>query len=327
MKKSVIILLVAGLASGCQKQDLSNKPLDLQTFEPFKGQSVFYQKIPANAEVDPNSDVMVQSLIDQANQAFVVAVKEWTVAVYFADESTPRHDVKMTASWAPKKTLANVPVPDFAEPDPEDDGSMVIVDETGGCVYDFWQMRFRNGKWKASWGNALPLNSDGIFPKGFSARGSGFELLQGVIWPQELIDQSINHALIFSYDHTKAGGPVAPATESDGTSTEAWAIPEGGLVQLDPALDLSTLGLNSYEMTIARALQEYGMYCADDGGGIQLYAINPISVKNNPYQDIWGDQTYIYLDKIPVNRLRVLKLGPQNNSEPQLVANACAEFR
>ncbi|MEX0982018.1 MAG: hypothetical protein WD577_06010 [Bacteroidales bacterium] len=203
---------------------------------------------------------------------------------------------------------------------------MVVIDEEGGCIYDFWKMRYGNGRWKAGWGNALPLNSNGIFPKGLSARGSGFELLQGVIWPQELETGVINHALIFSYDHTKAGGPVSPATESDGTSNEAWAIPEGALVQLDPSLDLSILGLNEYEMIIAKALQEYGMYCADDGGGISLYAINPICVENNPYQNIWGDQTYIYLNKIPVDKFRVLKLPEQTNSEAELVANSCAEF-
>ncbi len=328
MKKALIsIFFISLVFGGCEKQDLSNKPETLRYYQPFKGNSVFYEQIPANAMVDPNSPTMVGSLVDQANQAFVIAVKEWTVPVYYADENTSRQEVKLTAGWAPKGQLNNVPVPDFAEPDPEADGSMVIIDETTGCVYDFWEMRYRNGKWKASWGNALPLASEGIFPKGFSARGSGFELLQGVIWPQELEAGEINHALIFSYDHTKAGGPVAPATESDGTSTEAWAIPEGALVQLDPALDLTTLGLNEYEMTIARALQQYGMYCADDGGGLQLYAINPVSCRTNPYENIWGDQTYIYLDKIPADRFRVLKLGPQNDTEPQLVENFCAEFQ
>ena len=165
-----------------------------------------------------------------------------------------------------------------------------------------------------------------VFEKGLSARGSGFELLQGVIWPQELEKGAIQHALIFSYNHTKAGGPVAPATESDGTSNDDWAIPEGALVQLDPDLDLATLDLNTYELVVATALQEYGMYCADDGGGISLYAINPISCKNNPYADIWGDESYIMLDKIPVDQFRVLKLGPQNDTEAVLVDNSCAVF-
>lgn len=322
-----ILLLLLFILVSCKKQDTSNKVDSLKYFEPFKQSSVFYQKIPAGVSIDPNSSIMVGSLVDEADKAFQVVVKEWSVPVYFADASTEKQDVKMTRSWAPKKKLINVPIPSFAEPDPESDGHMVIIDEDNGCAYDFWEMRYSSGKWKAGWGNAIPLSSDGVFEKGLSARGSGFELLQGLIWPQELESGQINHALIFSYDHTKAGGPVSPATESDGTSNDAWAIPEGALEQLNPNLDLSTLNLNSYEMTIATALQEYGMYCADDGGGLSLYAINPISCKINPYENIWGDQTYVSMSKIPATQFRVITLPTQNNAEAELVNNSCAEFK
>lgn len=326
MKKVIFILPLAYMLTACSKQDISNKPDTLKYMEVFKSESPFYDSIPANAEIDPNSDAMVQSLLEQLDQAFQVVVKEWSVPVYFADQNTPLSDVKMTASWAPQKSLTNVPIPDYAEPDPESDGHLVVIDEDGGCVYDFWEMRYSLGKWKAGWGNAIPLESDGIFPKGLSARGSGFELLQGLIWPQELESGEINHALIFSFDNTRSGGFVSPATESDGTSDGVENIPEGALVQLNPDLNLNSLGLNNYEYTIALALQKYGMYCADDGGGISLYAINPICVSINPYKDIWGDKTYVDMSKIPVNEFRVLKLPAQNNSEAELVANSCAEF-
>ena len=321
-----LLCLILVFTSSCNKRDLNNKPESLQYLKLFDGHSPFYNKIPPHAEVDPRSGIMVESLVDQANEAFVIAVKEWTVPVYYADASTPLQEVKLTASWAPKKALLNVPIPEFTEADPSNDGSMAIVDLNNACVYDFWRMRYRNGRWKAAWGNALPIESDGIFPRGLSARGSGFELLQGLIWPQELHLGHIDHALIFSYNHTRSGGPVPPATESDGTSSEDWAIPEGALVQLNPRLNLDSLGLKDYERIIAKALQEYGMYCADDGGGLQLYAINPICVKNNPYEDIWGNQTYVFLDKIPANQFRVLKLPPQSNTEPEIVLNGCNEF-
>ncbi len=326
--KYLIAFTLLALLWKCDKESdpTPNKPETLEYFQAFREQSPFWEKIPDTAAIDPNSSTMVQSLIEQAQQSFLIAVKKWTVPVYYASSQTPRYDVKLTASWAPKRYLKNVPIPEFAEPDPEDDGHMVIISREDGCIYDFWQAKYRNGEWKASWGNAIPIQSNGIFPGGFSARGSGFELLQGVIWPQELANGYIPHALIFSYDHTKAGGPVPPATESDGTSNDPWAIPEGARIQLDPTLNLDSLGLSEYEKIIARALQEYGMYCADDGGGIQLYAINPISVNKNPYQNIWGDQTYVFLTGIPADRFRVLKLPPQVAQPPSLVTNACAQF-
>lgn len=323
--KTLLLLSIPFIIMSCKKQDLSNKPESLSYYEAFKTTSPFYDSIPPDTNLDPNSSTMISSLEDQANQGFLIAVKEWTTTVFYADENTPTHDVKLTAGWAPHKKLKNVPIPDFAEPDPSGDGHMVIIDEANNCAYDFWQAKYSNG-WKASWGNAIPLDSDGIFSQGMSARGSGFELLQGMIWPQELEAGEINHALIFSYDHTAAGGPVAPATESDGTTSDAWAIPEGALVRLDPNLDLNTLNLNSYEMTIAKCLQKYGMYCADDGGGISLYAINPLSCKSNPYENFWGDQTYVDFSKIPVSSFQVMEMGPQAETEAVVVGNSCAEF-
>ena len=315
--------------TGCKKEpNTENKPDNLPAFVPFAGQSIFYNPIDSAATVDPNSSVMVGSLVDQANKGFVIAHQEWTVPVYFADASTPRYDVTMTANWAPDKKLTEVPIPDWAEADPETDGHLVIVDTDGGCVYDFWEFRYSTGKFRAGWGNAMPLTSDGIFPNGFSARGSGFELLQGLIWPDELAAGQINHALIFSYDHTKAGGPVAPATESDGTSNNGWAIPEGALVQLNPALDLDALGLTGYTKTIAKCLQEYGMYCADDGGGLSLYSINPICVKNNPFAGVLPDVPLVTLDGIPADQFRVLTLPAQNgNPTIQVVSNGCNNFQ
>ena len=331
MKLKILIyfILIFSLLYSCSKHDtdVTTKPGTLDYMELFKSQSPFYNSIPSNAQTDPNSEIMIQGFVEQSKQGFVIAVKKWTVAVYNADANTPLHEVKLTAYWAPENKLVNVPIPDYAEPDPSDDGSMVIIDQNNGCIYDFWKMRNTMGKWKAGWGNALPLESNGIFPKGFSARGSGFELLQGVIWPQELEKGEINHALIFSYDYTRSGGFVSPATESDGTSDGIENIPEGALLQLNPDLDLSLLNLNDYELTVAKAMQKYGMYCADDGGGVQLYAINPVSFSKNPYENIWGDKTYVDLSKIPAGQFRVLKLPPQQNGEPELVSNSCAEFR
>jgi hypothetical protein len=43
-----------------------------------------------------------------------------------------------------------------------------------------------------------------------------------------------NHALTFSFDSTKSGGPVWPATESDGRTSTAGAMPEGARLQPAP---------------------------------------------------------------------------------------------
>ncbi len=326
--KKIFLLIALFLFVKC-----STKQADINIKAPasvklFADNSPFNTPIPDNPEIDVNSDKMVESLVEDFEaQGFFIALKSFTETVYFVGPETPLHDVVLTASWAPKRKLLNVPIPDYAVADPSVDGSMVIIDTLNGCEYDFWQIRKIYGRWYASWGNALPLNGTGVFEKGYSARGSGFALSAGIMWPHEFKNKEINHALVFTYNFTKIGGPVAPATESDGDTYSESAIPEGALIQLNPDLDLSTLGLTDYEYTIAVALQKYGMYLGDDGGGIEIEAVNPLSFSGNPYEGLLPDVEWVPLTNIPVSEFRVLKLPEQYETEPEIVTNSCADFK
>ena len=330
----------------------SGKPEDLVHIPLYSSANPFAKKIGSNPEIDPNSYAMVEGIVSQAAIGFVITQKQWTVPVFYADESTPRYDVtlKCGKEWELGVTkLKNVPIPDWAEPSDDDhegginpdgcggsdnghdegDFAMAVIDTSTRCEYDFWQAKKTKGKWAASWANSIGIDSDGVFEKGISCRGSGFALLNGVIWPDELKVGRIDHALAFAYDLTRAGGPVSPATDSDGTSRGSDTMPEGARVQLDPTLDLDSLGLTDYEKTIAKALQEYGMILVDDGGGMSFYVVHPISAKNNPYEGILPDKDYVSLENIPADKFRVLKL-PEQDADWQdnlgVVENACADF-
>ena len=97
--------------------------------------------------------------------------------------------------------------------------------------------------------------------------------------------------------------------------------------ELDPTLNLNTLGLTGYEKTVARALQEYGMILGDTGGALSLFAINSQSYASDPYAGVLPAADYAYLSKIPVNRFRVLNTGPQSNIAPPMAAPTCGAFR
>ena len=181
--------------------------------------------------------------------------------------------------------------------------------------------------WSASWGNTIRMDGDGVYGDGTSTRASGFGLA-GMIWPEELRAGSIDHALVFAYPYTKAGGPVAPATAADGLSTRLDAIPFGARVQLDPSLNLDALGLTAYEKTVAKALQRYGMILGDSGGALSLYAINAKSYAVDPYAGVLPADDYAYLSKLPVDRFRVLATGAQNTrTAPPMDAPRCGLFR
>jgi hypothetical protein len=292
--------------------------------------SSFNTPIPTDAKVDANSAAYVAALKEaDATNPFVVALRAWTVPVYEAGAATPRVDVRLTAGWRAADWLRNVPIPMAAAPDPEKDGHMTVLDRITGCEYDFYQAGKVNGAWKAGWANTTPTSGSGVYSNAFSARGSGFSNLAGLIWPEELEEGEIRHALMFSYPFTSALGAVAPATETDGQSVRADALPEGARVQLDPALNLDSLPLRPYERTIARALRRYGMYLGDTGGALTVYAVHPQSFLGDRYAGLLPSVTYPDLRNIPVNRFRVLELDPITppailRARAKLVSTGCA---
>jgi hypothetical protein len=238
----------------------------------------FAQPIPENVMLADDGSGPMVALLQRTVQekGWWIGYKEWTIPVYLADASMPRYDVMLLAPWAGYDKLLGVPLPPAAAPDPMTDGHIAIIDIERGLEFDFWQFcaGLDHQRPSASWGNVLPLSASGIFPGGCSARASGFALGNGLVWPHEIEQGEIPHALVFAYPYTRAGGPVRPATASDGSSVELGALPEGAQVRLDPNLDLESLTLEPWQKVIARALQRYGMFLGDTGGTLGLSAVN-----------------------------------------------------
>jgi hypothetical protein len=299
----------------------------------YSSSSPFNKPIPPNANVDPNSDLYISSLVDAVNnRRFTISLKAWTVPVFYANAYTRRYNVRLTESWRAADYMLNAPIPKRASPDPAGDRHMTVLDRTTGCEFDFYRARKVNGRWSAGWANSIQTMSRGIYPHAYSTRGSGFSNLAGVMFPRELRRGAIKHALMFSYPYTSARGAVSPATETDGQSTRPDAIPTGARLQLDPSLNLDSLNLRPYERTIARALKKYGMYLGDTGGGVNLYAVHPKSYRVGAYKGVLPAETYPDLSRIPANRFRVVALGPirtraQLNAQARLVSSGCGAMR
>lgn len=269
-------------------------------------------------------DLLTTAALDSG---FRVSLRQWSVPVYSANRRTPRVNVRLTAGWAPRRVMLRVPIPRRAAPDPEGDGHLAIYNPFTGCEYDFWQAQKGPNGWSASWGNRIRNSSSGIFRYGLSARASGFALRAGVIFPGEIARRRINHALVFAYPYTKAGGPVRPATQSDGDESIAGALPEGARLQLRPGLDLRALRLAPWQLTIARALKRYGMFLGDTGGTVALRAVSPQSYLRNPYTGTFRSADTVQLPLALIRNMRVLRFGPQYHVRSRLLRNSCAVMR
>lgn len=322
-------------------------PLGNRLYSPS---SPFNEPIPAGAALAPESDAMVRSLeAGAALKGFVLTVGEWTVPTYVSGPTTPRQTVTLRKAppdwnespdyqgfppgWSASLStplpgqLRGVPIPSGANPDPSLDAHMTVLDPASGCEFDLYGAHRTADGWQAVWGNSTRIGGSGIYPAGMGPTAAGFAGNAGLVWPRELAAGRIEHALLFAYPFTKAGGPVWPATSSDGRSTDVGAIPEGTRVRLDPRLNLDSLGLAPYQRTIARALQRYGMILGDTGGAMGLFAVGDQSFSNREAYPMLPRGSFPDLSAIPVDRFQVMASSPQTpKPDLRLQETGCGSF-
>ncbi|MBI4977469.1 MAG: hypothetical protein HZC28_08310 [Spirochaetes bacterium] len=315
MKQRIVLAaaFIAALGISCNVFQPPIAPYTYTGMPPFhfNATNFWYQKIATNAAIDTNSPAMVSNIVQNRP-----AYSPWGVphtAICYADANTRRYNVPVNAVYPPHTGIRSVPIPEHMLPEKISDSHVAIVDTNGGFSYEFWNMRVLNGRWVSGNAAIFSLAGNGV-NQFISARASGFSLLAGLIWPQEILSTNIQHALVISWQNTRKGGAVAPATYSDGWRDEPGAIPMGALIQLDPAFDITTISnADKYQLAIFRALQEYGGYICDTGG-FSFYLVSLQSYAENPYSVIPSyslENNSIDLSILPLERLRVIQMGPE----------------
>jgi hypothetical protein len=244
-----------------------------------------------DAAVHPASAAYISAIADNG-QPLTSDVDQFAIPVYKFDASTPRRTVKVSGHYSTydagdnsrrgygsAPTITGVPIPDNARPSAGSDGQIVIWDPVSGTEYAFWRFaRDAQGSYTATNGYRYHTTSGyfGRFADGLAGRGAGLPYLGGLVRKWEIDRGRIAHALAFAYD-TPSSAFVFPASKSDGGARDGSGgteLPEGTRLQLDPALtdaDFTAWGLSPAAKTIARALQEYGMYVVDVSGSPKIF--------------------------------------------------------
>ncbi len=174
-------------------------------------------------------------------------------------------------------TAVGVPVTSNVQAD-DCDGQTVFWNPITGDEWGFW---FFDPASKSGSNPTTFVSANGHKTKtsaGFmgrfgdgGGRGAGTTYFSGLVRKWEIKQQKIEHALSFAFD-SPAPSFVYPAGKSDGDG--GTTIPEGTRFQLDPTLtdsDLAGLGCTKACLTIAHALQQYGMYAIDNSGSSKIY--------------------------------------------------------
>jgi hypothetical protein len=340
----------AAAPSAGQVATLLERPL-------YSAKSPWNTPVPTGAAVDPGSAQMIAGIQNAVKaRGLTITRRHWTVPVAFADATTPRVTVELRkappswtdlwgtpadfiagppglgtdSSWRyePITRAVGFPIPKDAPIDPQEDAHLTVLDLAAGCEYDLYGVSRKGTGWQAVWANSTRTTGTGIYPHGLSSKASGFAGMAGMVWPHELKRGRIDHALFLALPNTRSGGPVAPATATDGKTAGPTAVPMGARLRLDPTLDLDRLRLTPHERTLARALQTYGAFVGDSSGAASFYAVGEQSFAPGAYDGLLPSEDFPLLERLPVGSLQVLAMSAQEPNRPlSLVRSGCGRLR
>ena len=213
--------------------------------------------------------------------------------VYLVSKDTPTYDVECVKypcgiqgeTGEATRALFDVPIPRGARPDNSRDAHLVLYDPVRRLAWDLYAATYDPAadRWEARGGIRWDLSGPGTDlrtePGGATAAGS--PLMGTVVRPEEirraLEDGTgvIPHVLSGGYSEARRDCWIEPfAKRTDGESERRWAIPEGAVLQLDPSIDVTKLGLSKAAEVIARTLQRYGMVIRDHSGAFSIEVEN-----------------------------------------------------
>lgn len=290
----------------------------------FNDSSPWNTMVPADPAIDPESAELIADFAASSQWPFLsINIASFGIPVYWADGGTPMANVNVTGLGGEGFHDSNpvaVPIPAGAQPDPDSDGHMCIIDRALGTEWGFWQASHVGGSdWNCSVCATADLDGTGVRPPkdgnqdwwiSHGSRACGFPLIAGLITVEEMQAGRIEHALVIAYPHIRSRYYTQPASTAQGTTGEALpdrGVPCGGRIQLDPTLDLDGMGLSASGRIIARALQEYGAFVGDYSGAMSLYADGSTDA-----QAVWNAgllETYEVRDEIDLDDFRVLQIG------------------
>jgi hypothetical protein len=246
---------------------------------PYSRDSPWNTPIGRRPDYHPRSDFHIAALEGELTSD----PTQYTYPVYWVTPQTPRQPVRFSGVFSDvsgDRTLrildeptVRIPIPPGAEPAEGSDAQIVVVNRKTGDEWGIWRWQREGDAWAATNGYRYNIRWDGVPPRSssgnsFTSRGAGVPYLAGLVRPCEIRRGKIRHALAFAYDYPRPDH-VFPAGKSDGGSNDPRDLPEGARLQLDPALTrarLRALGCRGACLTIARALQRYGMYVIDQSG-------------------------------------------------------------
>jgi Concanavalin A-like lectin/glucanases superfamily len=154
------------------------------------------------------------------------------------------------------------------------DHHMVLLDTANCGLYEMTNVASPNPPWSVDGSAVYNLNSDALRPEGWgTVEAAGMPIMPLLVKSAELKAGVINHALRFHVDYS-TNGYIHPAIHAAPSPTSGTIPrcrpPMGARIRLKASFNYSRLSGYPEMITIAHAMQKYGMFVADNGanGGV-----------------------------------------------------------
>jgi hypothetical protein len=295
----------------------------------FSATSVWNRPLADDEALDPAGASVTKTFRDIVAANLKARTGPWiqttdsSTPLYVVPADQPTTRVKLDAgAWATtlQAALEEVPIPPTARPAAGPDAHMTIWQPSSDRLWELFQARHETDGWHADFGGAMMnvSESPGYYThrswpgalRQWGASATSLPVIAGTMLVSELQAGTIPHALAIAVPFARADVYSWPAQRTDGTDTDATAIPEGARFRLDPALDIDSLGLPPMTRMMAKAVQRYGLIVRDQTAhAIAFYAQDPGHGAANPYGSIFGGRYPIdLLANFPWAHLQLLKM-------------------
>jgi hypothetical protein len=171
------------------------------------------------------------------------------------------------------------------------DRHAIVVDKSRCKLYEVFDTRKVDGKWRAGSGAVWSLKRNDLRPDGWtSADAAGLPILPGLLRWNEVKTDRIDHAIRFTTDET-SNFHLWPARHHAGSTDDPNYPPMGARFRLNAAYDAS--GLSPYAQRVVAAMKKYGLVLADNG--------SPWFFQGEQHRK-WPDQLVEDLKQIPADQ-------------------------
>lgn len=143
------------------------------------------------------------------------------------------------------------------------DRHAIVVDKRTCRLYETWNTRTRDGRWRAGSGAVWSLRSNRLRTDGWtSADAAGLPILPGLLRWSEVKAGEVDHAIRFTTDVTSRHH-LWPARHDAGSRDSRAYPPMGARFRLRASF--RPRGFSAYARTVVAAMKTYGLVLADNG--------------------------------------------------------------